>query len=378
MSSPSGSLVATFAAALSSATDWRKAVSEATDKITHQLAGTPTWACLFVSALWRNNLDLIAREVCASLGTGNLIGCTAESLVGTRCELEWAPGLSLWAACFTDPPDCFALEFATTPDGGTFLGWPDWWGDRVRQSGTVLILADPFSFPADHLLETLADEHPQLQATGGMASGGQAPGECLLIHGETVVERGAVLALLPQSIAVRLVVSQGCRPVGRPFVITKAERNIIYELGGRPALEQLYYTFDELPNHEQRLMQEALHVGRVVNEYQDQFGLGDFLVRNVIGADRRTGAIVAGDYFRTGQTVQFHIRDEHTADAELRELLSSIQPPPRAALLFTCNGRGTRLFSRPHHDAEARCGAVRRYPGGGVLCARGDRSDRPP
>jgi small ligand-binding sensory domain FIST len=55
--------------------------------------------------------------------------------------------------------------------------------------------------------------------------------------------------------------------------------------------------------------------------------------------------------------VQFHVRDAETADEDLRALLQmdrkANERRPAAALLFTCNGRGTRLFSEPHHDARA-------------------------
>jgi small ligand-binding sensory domain FIST len=104
---------------------------------------------------------------------------------------------------------------------------------------------------------------------------------------------------------------------------------------------------------EQRLVRQGLHLGRVTNEYRDTFRRGDFLIRSVIGADPQSGAIAVGDYVRPGQTVQFHLRDAQSADEDLRELLSAVQSDGQAlaGLLFTCNGRGTRMFDAPHHDA---------------------------
>jgi small ligand-binding sensory domain FIST len=139
------------------------------------------------------------------------------------------------------------------------------------------------------------------------------------------------------------------------MVVTKAEQNIISELGGKPALEQLRAVFRTLAPEEEEMVQRGLHVGRAISEYRDHFGRGDFLVRNVVGADPQSGAIGIGDLVRTGQTVQFHVRDARTADEDLRELLAAgdRNRPPLGALLFTCNGRGTRLFPAPHHDAQA-------------------------
>ena len=42
--------------------------------------------------------------------------------------------------------------------------------------------------------------------------------------------------LVPGDRAVTTVVSQGCRPVGDPFVVTRAEGSVIAEIGGSPAL----------------------------------------------------------------------------------------------------------------------------------------------
>ena len=75
----------------------------------------------------------------------------------------------------------------------------------------------------------------------------------------------------------------------------------------------------------------------------------------LIGIDRDSGALAITDHVRVGQTVQFHVRDADTADEDLHALLqmdlSAHARQPAAALLFSCNGRGTRMFAQPHHDA---------------------------
>jgi small ligand-binding sensory domain FIST len=218
------------------------------------------------------------------------------------------------------------------------------------------MLGDPYSFPADSVLARLGDDQPSVAVIGGMASAAAAPGENRFILGRRVLDRGAVAALVSGAVQIQPVVSQGCRPIGSPYVVTKAERNIIYELGGKPALLQLKHVFDSLPAREQHMVQQGLHLGRVISEYQDRFDQGDFLVRNVMGIQPDDGSIVIADWVRPGQTVQFHIRDAETADAEMRELLAKAGGGGGecvGALVFSCNGRGTRLFPGPHHDALA-------------------------
>jgi small ligand-binding sensory domain FIST len=245
------------------------------------------------------------------------------------------------------------LEYARAADGGSFVGWPDSLVDAWPKDATLLMLAEPFSFPADMLLERINDEHSLVPVIGGMAGGGHTPGEIRLLFRCGEARQGAVAALVSGAVRVRPVVSQGCRPIGKPYVITKAERNIVEELGGQPPLALLKELFATLSPADQRMMQSGLHLGRVTNEYRDEFRRGDFLVRNVIGVDGQSGAIAVGDWMRVGQTVQFHLRDAASADEDLRKLLAAVENDGRAAgaLMFTCNGRGTRLFDAPHHDA---------------------------
>ena len=153
-----------------------------------------------------------------------------------------------------------------------------------------------------------------------MASGSQVPRANQLVLDGKAFPDGAVAMLLSGGLSVRTVVSQGCRPIGRTMIVTKAENNVIRELGRRPALEALREMFQELSEDDQRRIQDGLHIGRVINEYQGSFQRGDFLVRNVMGADD-TGAIQITDVIRVGQTVQFHVRDAETADEDLREQL---------------------------------------------------------
>lgn len=344
------------AAAVSNAADTERAVSDVCRQAREQLNDAPHLAVVFVSHHHGPDFESLAAAIGAATGAAHLIGCTGESIVGGAQELEEQPAVSLWLAHLpgvTMHP--MRLEFERTPEGGTLVGWPDDLPEPWPAGSTLLLLGEPFSFPADLLLERLNEDQPNTQIVGGMASGGWNPGQNRLLFDAQEHASGAVGVLLHGALRVRTVVSQGCRPIGRHFVVTKAQQNVIEELSGKPALAQLAEVFNELSPSDQQLIRQGLHVGCVINEYQDQFHRGDFLIRNVIGTDPSSGAIAVGDFVRPGQTVQFQLRDAATADEDLRELLgAAARGPafdPRGALLFTCNGRGTRLFDKPHHDA---------------------------
>lgn len=362
------------AAHLSTAADAAAAATECGLEIRRRLGGPASLVFLFASPHHGEQLAAAAAILSSHLETDRVLGCTGESIVGGGREVEAERAVAVWAAVLPDVTlDAFPLVFTRTAEGGAIEGWPDEVLGEWPAGSALLILGDPFSFPADLLAERLNEDRPGVPLIGGMASGGNTPGETRLVLGGGVRTEGAVAVLLRGPAGLRSVVSQGCRPIGKPFVVTKTERNVLLELGGLPALTQLKKVFDELPNREKQLFQRGLHVGRVVSEYRESFEAGDFLVRNVLGIDPRNGSIVAGDFFRPGQTVQFHLRDHETADDDLKQLLRGLaQDPsvvPAGALIFTCNGRGTHLFPQPDHDAHCLAQAFGPIPAAGFFAA---------
>ena len=212
---------------------------------------------------------------------------------------------------------------------------------------------DPFSTPVIEVLEFMDEHAPGIPLIGGMASAFSRPGGNVLLRNDQVFNDGMVGLSLSGKVKIQTVVSQGCRPVGLPLVITKAHGNVIEQLGGRAALavlSDIVAGLSEADRH--RVREKGMMIGRAISEYKEKFGRGDFLVRQIGGVDETHGAISVGDLVRVGQTVQFHVHDAEVAHEDLELLLSNerVGDPPPAALLFTCNGRGQRLFSEPNHD----------------------------
>ncbi len=353
-----------FAAGLSESTELVQAVQEVIVQVRTALGGgdPPDLALLFVTPHHRSLVPEAAKFVQQGLRPGTLIGCAAESVVGGSREVERSPGVALWAGR-TGAATSFHLKITETPDGPTITGWPD---DIGGASG-MLLLADPFSFAAGDFLQRMDEDHPGLPLVGGMALASPDPGDCQLVIDDRVVESGAVGVLLGPGVEVTAVVSQGCRPIGEPFVVTKAEGAVIHELGGRPPLERLKATAAQLSEVEQGMLQRGMQLGRVIDEHKDTFERGDFLVRSVIAGDTATGAIELDDVIEVGTTAQFQVRDAASASEDLRQLLDGRSAD--GALLFTCNVRGVRLFARPDHDAIAVSDGLPGAAVAGMFCA---------
>jgi len=359
------------AAAASTAPQIDVAIRDAAEAAARHLAGTADVAVVFVSARYGDAIRPAMEGLCDVLGVPTVIATTAEAVLAADVEYESEPAVVVWLARLPGAVVVpFALEYTQTPDGGMFAGWPSELDGSWPENASIVLLADPFSFPVDALIKRVEEDHPGVPIVGGMASGGYQPGSNTLVVGSRSYDSGAVGFLLGGAARVRPVVSQGCRPIGRPMVITKSEENVIVELGGRPALERLREIYGELDPADRELVRSSLHVGRVASEYQDHYQRGDFLVRNVVGADPDSGVIAVGDLVRTGQTIQFHVRDAKSAHDDLATLLAREQDrgaAPIGALVFSCNGRGTRLFAEPSHDARCLQDTIGPVPAAGFF-----------
>jgi len=362
-----------FAHAVSTAADTVEAARAAADAIAQDLGATPDLVMLFCTFHHADAADDLRATVIDRLAPGALVGCTAEGVFGGGREVFDEPAVALLGAVL---PEVEATVLVLDPaslagdDPVAALrraGLPA--GEEPR---SLVLLADPFGLPIDRLLDAVNEVCRGWSVTGGMASGSSALGGSRLFTGDTVRTDGAVAVVLGGNLRTRTLVSQGCRPVGRPFVITAAEQNVVRALGGRTPLQCVREVFASEPPDVQELMSKGLMIGRVIDEHCESFRRGDFLVRAVMGFEGETGALVAGDIFRRGQTVQLHVRDRATADEDLAQLLRIVtmaDPPPVGGLCFSCNGRGPRMFETPGHESAAIFGALGRFPMAGHFAA---------
>lgn len=367
-----------FSSALSTAADSEGAEREASGALIAGLGGkTPDLVLAFLTHHHGSVLDGIGPRLAERTGARTVLGCTGESIIGGSREVEGEPGIALWAAHLPETRvSPFGVSAIPGPDQEPlFSEVPE---AETPAEASILLLGDPYSFPMDHYLKRLNEDLPGVPAVGGMASGGDGPGQNLLVTAEGVQEEGAVGCLIEGGTELRPVVSQGCRPVGKPWVITSCEQNLIRTLGGRPALEAMMETLRELRAAGGEADRHPF-LGLAVDPKKSRFERGDFLVRGIMGFDPKRKAVAVADFVRRGQTVQFLVRDAESAGEDLSLLMQSqggggLSDPGAAqsagALLFSCNGRGSRMFDAPDHDiSRVRDGLSANVPVAGFFAA---------
>ncbi len=287
-----------------------------------------------------------------------LAGCSSNGLIAGPQEIENASGLVL--ALYSLPgAELKGFRFTQTQveEANGAVYWHLETGVEPSRTNGWLAFIDPFHFDVEGWIRSWNGAYAPLPVYGGLASGAvPEPLTQVYLDGEAF-EDGGVAVSVGGDVALTGVISQGCTPIGETWTLTGVERNLIHHIGNRPAYAVLDDTFKKLSPDEQRKAQGNLLIGLVVNEYLEEFHRGDFLVRNLVGADPRSGVLAVGALPRTGQTMQFQRRDAAAATEDMNELLGRAKNRLAGTTIYggclcCCNGRGKHLFHQPNHDAE--------------------------
>jgi len=329
------------------------AVIEVARDLRQKMGTNASLGFLFVTQEWRPHIEDTLELIRLHGHVPQLVGCSGWGIIGKSREIEGAPGFSL--ILLSLPAGSFTVTQIDESATSDSLG-PEFWHtltgiapDEVR---SWIILANPYFGGVETWLDEWSAAYPQVPVLGGLASSRNAE-IFLMLDGDISAAPLLAIAFKEGLIALPLV-SQGCRPIGNPSPITKAEENLILEIGNFPAYQALETAFLSIPAEQRVSVRNNLFLGLAVSEYIDDFKQGDFLIRNILGADPQIGALAVGAYPRVGQTVQFQLRDSKSAREDLiiaSEAVKKQMSGPIGILLFSCAGRGKGLFGTSDHDA---------------------------
>jgi small ligand-binding sensory domain FIST len=343
------------------------AMRAAADQLREGLPGPANIAFAFVTPDYLPHLDDFVDSIRVDGHVLEVVGCTASGITFDSTEKEEGSGFTI-LALHTENTDIRIHELPNATvehaDG------PEYWKRHFPAADGWVVLSNPFGFSVDDWLTQWNGAFPGVPTVGGLASGSRQPESIAIFHNGRTIDGGILVGM---SGALRIVpaVSQGCKPIGEPLPVTKAEDNIIFSLGSRPAYQALESAFQSLSETERSHAQGNLFAGIATSEYVEDFQPGDFLIRNIIGADPDSGAVVIGGIPRVGQTVQYQLRDRQAADADLRRVLQAAAAKgnkPVGSLLFCCLGRGAGFFGLNGHDAGMLEEILGRHSSAGFFC----------
>lgn len=338
-------------------------VADAVRGLQRSLKTSANFAFAFLSSDYLLKLEEFTDIIRVDGHVVELVGCTTLGWTFNGTERESGSGFSLLAV---HAPDVRVLitELSQEQLEGTGgkLNVP-----RSNPNGCVGLL-NPFGLSVEQFLTEWNTRFPGIPMAGGLASGTD---ENLAVFHNNEIVPGLALGL-EGPLSLIAGVSPGCRPIGEPLTVTRADKNVVYSLGSRPAYEALESAFQSLSDLEKAGAQGNLFAGLASSEYVDEFEAEHFLVRSILGADPASGAVVIGGIPRVGQTLQYQIRDHASADASMRTSLKQVagtfHTPPLASILFPCLERGSKFFGMPDHDAALLESEFGQHPSAGFFC----------
>ncbi len=370
-----------WANAMSTRPSLEAAVIEVVERATSQLTKPADLGLVFISSAFTSEFSRLLPLLTERIKVPVLIGCSGGGTIGTNetgqtQELESEPALSLTLAYL---PGVELHGFHTVADTLPDLdGPPDAWHDLIGVSPATaqhfILLSGSLSGGINDLLQGLDFAYPGSVTLGGQASGGGFGSRIALFCNDETFRDGVVGLALSGNIVLETIVAQGCRPIGKPFQVTKGSRNIIIELNEQVPLALLRDLVNDLSEEERSLAQNWLFVGVAMDEFKLDLQPGDFLIRSILGVDPQAGAIAIGDQVRPGQRLQFHIRDAETSAEDLEYLLEQYcsqntdASTPQGALLFSCMGRGEGLYGKPNFDSQLFQRYLNDIPISGFFC----------
>lgn len=326
------------------------------EELRAKLGGGPSLVLVFASSSYAADLAELCEVLTIYAHAPLLVAVTGQGFLAEGAEFEAEEGFSVLGLRH---PGIRATPVPLLPEQLEAGEEPAVW-HRITAVGPGeavgwILFANPNLLPVERLLQIWNRAYPGIPAWGGLA-GGTDEGDTAVFLDRKPVEGGVAIAL-QGDIGFHVIVSQGCRPIGTPYTVTGADRNILYTLGSGSAYQALANAFESLSEQERERAHGHIFIGLAVSEYRDEFRQGDFLVRNILGADPSSGAVAIGALVRIGQTLQYQLRDPESAERSLRRMLQAEKTEhfhtrqPLAALASLCAGRGKGLFGVAGKDA---------------------------
>ncbi|MGB3207460.1 MAG: FIST N-terminal domain-containing protein [Crinalium sp.] len=380
--------------ALSKRASLEAAVAEVVDRAQSSLGIGADLGLVFISSAYASEYPRLMPLLQEKLNLPALIGCGGGGIIGinSQGEAQEVEGETALSLTLMHLPGVEVSTFHISADSLPDMDSPpDAWVELIdvplQLAPQFILLSDAFGSKINDLLEGLDFAYPGSVKVGGLASSGSAGMGSGLFCNYKLYREGTVGVALTGNIAIETIVAQGCRPIGQTYQVTKGDRNIILEVveddsgdivvnnkQSQTSLEALRDVIENLSEADRELAQHSLFIGLAQNAFKQELGHGDFLIRNLLGVDPRVGAVAIGDRVRTGQRIQFHLRDAQTSAEDLEFLLQRYQQDladhatTAGALMFSCMGRGEGLYGQPNFDSRLFRRYLKDIPIGGFFC----------
>ena len=320
-----------FSLAHATAETWQQAVRAIAEQLGDR--DDNTLGFVYVTDHFSDALGEVAGFLAAATGVTNWCGTVGIGVCATGRE-------------YFDCPAIVAMTGMVPEDAMTLYGsadeavraYNDMRGGAMGRGSFAIVHGDP-------RCQSLAADIARLaHDTNGFLVGGltSSRGSSWQMAGRPI-ERQLSGVLFDSTVSVATGLTQGCVPLGAIHQVTEANDNVVHRLDDRPAMDVFVEELAAEGIDDPRQLSGSLHVGLPVSGSD----MGDYLVRNLIGIEPNSGAVVIGEHVSAGDALMFCRRDRAAAEADLRRMLGDVRARAgqvAGGLYFSCLARGPNMF----------------------------------
>lgn len=348
-----------------------QAFSEAAQKLEVDSVGDVDVVLVFFSSHHAGQVEALGAHMRDEFSDAVCIGCNTSGVIGGGDEAIEERSLAITAGIL---PGVDVEPLRLEPDIHDQPEF-DWHGHaRLDADNTphFLLLSDPETFDTESFLSGLDRDFPDSQKFGGLVTGGGG-GNKLILEGH-VFHNGAVGLALSGNLEVDTMVAQACRPIGEPLIVTSHTHNVIHRFDRGDPVDIFRSTVGKLDEEDRELSQHSMFVGMGLDLKDGEYKQGDFLIRDIVGFNPKTGDLAVAAAVNDLDVIQFHLMDARTSAQEFARLMdeynerSNGAPRPSGALLFSCVERGEEFYGHPNHESTALREHLGEVPIGGCFC----------
>lgn len=320
----------------SSGEDWRQILASTVAELR---GASGNLGFIYVTEPLSARLDEVLDALRLATKVEHWVGAVAGGVCATAVESHQRPALVAMVADL--PADSFWVFPPVARDLKPFdTGRQQWLGNRLPY--IALVHGDPGHARMGAVIEQLAARTSTGFLVGGLASATVAH-EARLIADE-VCGGGLSGVCFSDVVAVQTGLTQGCTPIGPQRRVTSAQRNVIMQIDGRPALDVLKEDIGAELARDLNQLGGLIFAGLPIPGSDT----GDYVVRNLIGIDVSKRMIAISEILEHGRSIVFCRRDPDSAREDLarmvRRLKARLTKPPRGGIYVSCLGRGANLF----------------------------------
>jgi small ligand-binding sensory domain FIST len=354
---------------------WRMAAGLVLAQLRAQLtlpdhAHNPTLALLYITDLYAPAAQDILEHLRAELPeVTDWAGTVGVGVAANNVEYFDEPAMAVMLCEL--PVDQYRVFSGVAPLGLTF------------EAHTALVHADGSTPELAELIAELAGRTDSGYLFGGLSSSRSqsvqfAVGGDGFIRGQGlasgVFHGGLSGVAFGESVQLVSRVTQGCLPVTKARVVTQADRNVVLELDGEPALDvllgDLKVSLDQ-PQAALEAMRATLvglmrptEAGGAVSDGSAVSRTGNFgpdvLVRHIIGLDPNRRGVAVADQVEEGMQLAFCQRNAQAARADLIRICAEIREElePEEMTMATAQALGVSEAQAAPHPARRIAGAI--------------------